>query len=168
MQVQKLMENVLQAANSNGGLWTRDKILLKIMEEVGELSRAFRRKDRVNQGDELGDVLFACLCLALREGFDPVAVILRTIQKADAEDVPDKTDKVLVNLRVDHGTKKPVIGAMWIPVDRSLSDFQAEVTELRNVLIDDTRSGSYSHAQLIELLVTRGYEAAELPGNIIL
>lgn len=166
MQMGRLLSEVAQSNDRHGGLWTRDKILLKLMEEVGELSRAFRKKDRANQAEELGDVLFACLCLALREDIDPVAAILRTIQEADVGDIPDKTDKVLVILRADHGTPKPVVGAMWVPVGRSVSGFQAEVTELRNVLVAD--SGSYDEQQLISALEIRGYVFVAPPAEIVL
>jgi NTP pyrophosphatase (non-canonical NTP hydrolase) len=170
MHMTQLLTEISESAQRNGGLWVRDKILLKLMEEAGELSQAFRKKDRASQVEEFGDVLFACFCLAICEDIDPVAAVLSTIKKGDASRVVDRADQVLVNLRADRrdGKDRPVIGSMWIPLDRSLSDFQAEVTELRNVLIDDSGGSNYSDNQLIEMLETRGYELAEPPQNVVL
>lgn len=52
-----------------GHLWDRDKILLKITEELGELIQAFRKKDVSSQHHEFGDLVFSIFALAEREGY---------------------------------------------------------------------------------------------------
>lgn len=64
---QELMQGLF---NECGELWERDKILLKLTEELGELAQAFRKKTRTDQIVEIGDVAFAVLALCIREKFD--------------------------------------------------------------------------------------------------
>jgi NTP pyrophosphatase (non-canonical NTP hydrolase) len=65
------MQNLMRETVAKlGHLWDRNWILLKIMEEMGELAQAFRKKSRSNQLHEFGDVLFALLALAEREHID--------------------------------------------------------------------------------------------------
>lgn len=52
------------------GLWTRDKILLKLTEELGEVAQAFRKKSTSDQIEEVGDLLLGIFCLAERENID--------------------------------------------------------------------------------------------------
>ena len=52
------------------GLWTRDKILLKLTEELGEVVQAFRKKSTSDQIEEIGDLLLGIFCLAKREGIN--------------------------------------------------------------------------------------------------
>lgn len=52
---------------SVGTLWSRDKILLKLTEELGELVQALRKGSREEQLHEYGDLLFAMFALAERE-----------------------------------------------------------------------------------------------------
>jgi NTP pyrophosphatase (non-canonical NTP hydrolase) len=62
-----MQDLVHQSFERFGQLWPRDKILLKLMEECGELAQAFRKGDSLEQRHEFGDVLFALYALAERE-----------------------------------------------------------------------------------------------------
>lgn len=44
-----------------GGLWPKDKVALKMTEELGEVVRADRKLKRADVLDELGDLFFAFL-----------------------------------------------------------------------------------------------------------
>jgi len=77
----KLVDDVRDAIKVAGGLWSVDKILLKLLEEAGELAKAFRNKDRANQTEELGDVLFTCVALAISEGFNVEESLQTAIRK---------------------------------------------------------------------------------------
>ena len=72
---------VIDVIERHGGLWPRDKILLKLQEELGELVKAFRKRDRDNQEEEIGDVAFALLCLAMVENHDIEKALDRAIIK---------------------------------------------------------------------------------------
>jgi NTP pyrophosphatase (non-canonical NTP hydrolase) len=65
-----MQEQIHQVFQKCGNLWSRDKILLKITEELGELVQAFRKGSNESQLHEFGDLLFSLLSLAEREGID--------------------------------------------------------------------------------------------------
>lgn len=76
-----MQQKVRAAIEKAGNLWPRDKILLKLTEELGELAQAFRKKARLEQIEELGDVAFALLCLAEREAVDFDSAVEMAIEK---------------------------------------------------------------------------------------
>lgn len=61
---QRLVDQVIHT------YWPLDKMLIRLAEEVGELCRAFRKETRQRQEQELGDVIFTCVCIANREGIN--------------------------------------------------------------------------------------------------
>ena len=63
-------------------LWTREKILLKIAEEFGELCKALRKESRERQISEFDDFIFAAFCLAEREQYDVEQSLSRMASKA--------------------------------------------------------------------------------------
>ncbi len=65
-----MQDLVHQTFQRFGRLWSRQEILLKSSEELGELIRAFRKEELKEQKHEFGDVLFSLYALAEREGFN--------------------------------------------------------------------------------------------------
>lgn len=76
--IQKMINNHFE---ETGDLWKRDKILLKITEELGELAKAFRKQTRKEQKEEFGDLIFAVHALAQCEGFSIFETISYTMSK---------------------------------------------------------------------------------------
>jgi len=76
--MQSRVHNVI---HDHGGLWPRKEIILKLLEELGELQRAFRKEGKKQQLDKFGDVLFALLCLAEREGISSEEALIKAIDK---------------------------------------------------------------------------------------
>ena len=70
----------IDEAFSDGSLWGSTAILLKIVEEVGELSAAYSR-DRGSESEEIGDVLFAAFAFCKAEGIDARKAIQTAIDK---------------------------------------------------------------------------------------
>ena len=91
---------------SGGGYWQAPSQMLRIMEEVGELSRLVNHlhgekpkkatEARQNLPEEIGDLLFTLTCLANAEGVDLQAAmetVLAKYRRRDAERWrPDTTD----------------------------------------------------------------------------
>lgn len=61
-------------------LWPSKDILIKLMEESGELAAAVNR-GRGNKVSEMGDVLFACLALCIAEDINPDHALDCAIEK---------------------------------------------------------------------------------------
>lgn len=75
----------IQARDAVGNdLWSRDQIMFKLVEEVGELAKAFRHGDRDEAIGEIGDVQFALCCLCEREDMDLQAAFNRAVEKHKA------------------------------------------------------------------------------------
>jgi len=78
------------------GYWPPKDIMLRLMEEVGELSREVnhvcgpkKKKDSEDAGSiagEVGDILFTLVCLCNRLGIDMNEVFNMTIQKCYGRD----------------------------------------------------------------------------------
>jgi NTP pyrophosphatase (non-canonical NTP hydrolase) len=84
--------------DSGGGYWTAPSQMLRIMEEVGELSRLVnhlhgekpKKADEARQSlpEEIGDLLFTLVCLANAEGVDLQAAteaVLAKYRQRDAD-----------------------------------------------------------------------------------
>jgi len=71
-----------------GGYWKPFEMLAALMEELGELADAMLAFEGVkgratleNVEEELGDVLFALLCIANHYGIDAEKSLLKTVSK---------------------------------------------------------------------------------------
>jgi NTP pyrophosphatase (non-canonical NTP hydrolase) len=82
--------------NSHGGYWSPLAMLSAIIEEVGELAKEINhlegykpKKDKsenINIGEELGDVLYAIICLANYYKIDLNNEIKKVINKYSERD----------------------------------------------------------------------------------
>lgn len=70
---------VHQAFDRLGQLWEKDIILLKIIEELGKLIRAFRKESKEEQEHEYGDLLFSVLALGERTGIDSTDQLCKAV-----------------------------------------------------------------------------------------
>jgi len=98
--MERLQREVDRVIKSFGGYWEPFEMLAAVVEELGELSREMLRlegikekgeKDKVKE--ELGDVLFALLCIANYYGIDAEKALLNTISKYSTRDKDRWYDK---------------------------------------------------------------------------
>ncbi|USS41312.1 hypothetical protein NF865_03725 [Thermococcus aggregans] len=91
--MERLQREVDRVIKSFGGYWEPFEMLAAVVEELGELSREMLKlegikekgeKDKVKE--ELGDVLFALLCIANYYGIDVEKALLDTISKYSTRD----------------------------------------------------------------------------------
>lgn len=76
--------------------WTPLSQLSRLVEEVGELSRIYNHKygEKIKKSDEVpddlegevGDILFAVICMANDEGIDLDRALRKVIEKAKTRD----------------------------------------------------------------------------------
>ena len=62
----KLYASVQGTNKVDGGYWSCDKQLLQLIEEVGELVQAYRKKPK-SVSEEIGDVLYVVFSIIGRE-----------------------------------------------------------------------------------------------------
>ncbi|WP_173644921.1 nucleotide pyrophosphohydrolase [Pyrococcus kukulkanii] len=77
-----------------GGYWTPSQMLAALVEEVGELADIILsfegvkgEKDPLRLKEELGDVLFALICIANYFGIDMEDALRDTIRKYSTRDL---------------------------------------------------------------------------------
>ena len=70
LETETMQDYVKQSFDRCGHLWSREEILLKMVEELGELVRAFRKEGDEEQKHEYGDLLLSMMALAVREGLN--------------------------------------------------------------------------------------------------
>jgi len=82
---QRLVDELIQKL---GGYWRPFEMLAALVEEVGELADAMLALEGVKGNaplekveEELGDVLFALLCIANHYGIDTRDALLRSVSK---------------------------------------------------------------------------------------
>lgn len=76
-QAQLLVDDWIR---NNGGYWDEMSLMLRLVEETGELSREYNhrfgaKRKKVSEDDkalrdEMGDVLFVLICMANQQGID--------------------------------------------------------------------------------------------------
>jgi len=80
VEIQEFVVNCLEFVNDTGGFWEREKVLLQLMEECGELAQSCRKGTVGDISEEAGDVLFVILCFLYGQEIDQ-AVFRRRIRK---------------------------------------------------------------------------------------
>ena len=90
-ELQKKVDGLIQM---QGGYWPPFQMLAALIEEVGELADSMLAFEGVKgEGDikkveeELGDVLYALLCIANYYGMDALAALEKTIAKYAERDL---------------------------------------------------------------------------------
>jgi len=81
--MQKLVDGLIRDL---GGYWRPFEMLAALVEEVGELADAMLAREGVKGDDgdvegELGDVLFALLCIANLYGIDAEKALKKSVEK---------------------------------------------------------------------------------------
>jgi len=66
-------------------LWPRDTIFIRLMEEVGEVAKAFRKESVGHQLAEIGDVGFTLLALCCRGNAPLEILVLEAIKRWEAK-----------------------------------------------------------------------------------
>jgi len=94
---QKQIDDFLEKENYDPKYWTPHEILARLIEEVGEVGRVLNREygpkpakpgeEIESLGDELGDILYALVCLANLEGINLDDSMKYAINKAAARDL---------------------------------------------------------------------------------
>lgn len=84
----KLQEEVDKLIQEIGGYWAPFEMLAALVEELGELSEEMLKFENVkgngkieNLKEEIGDVLFALLCIANYYGIDAENALFTSISK---------------------------------------------------------------------------------------
>ncbi len=95
----KLQKEVDKLIQELGGYWAPFEMLAALVEELGELSEEMLKFENVkgngkmeNLKEEIGDVLFALLCIANYYGVDAENALLASISKYRNRDKLDGND----------------------------------------------------------------------------
>ncbi|AFK21740.1 nucleotide pyrophosphohydrolase [Pyrococcus sp. ST04] len=90
----KLQKDVDELIKKMGGYWTPSQMLTALVEEVGELADVILsfegvkgKKSRAKLEEELGDVLFALICIANYFEVDLESALRQTIRKYSTRDL---------------------------------------------------------------------------------
>ncbi|MCA6214702.1 MAG: hypothetical protein PWP49_469 [Thermococcaceae archaeon] len=96
-RLQREVDNVIK---SFGGYWEPFEMLGAVVEELGELSREMLKFEGIKEKgekqkvkEELGDVLFALLCIANYYEIDAEEALLESISKYSTRDKNRWSDK---------------------------------------------------------------------------
>jgi len=86
MKLKEAQKRVDELISELNGYWTLEEMLLALSEEVGELSRevlAFKglKNPKSSIKEEIGDVLFALICIANGLNVDLAEVLEKTLLK---------------------------------------------------------------------------------------
>lgn len=81
--IQKLVNSWIKRS---GGYWSELEILRRLMEELGELSHALRKKNEKGIEEEVGDLLFTLIAFSNKLGIDLENALKRSIKKYDIRD----------------------------------------------------------------------------------
>ncbi|HHI00708.1 MAG: hypothetical protein DRP38_02780 [Thermotogae bacterium] len=91
--MEKLQREVDRVIKSFGGYWEPFEMLAAVIEELGELSREMLKFEGIKEKgekekvkEEIGDVLFALLCIANYYGIDAEGALLESISKYSTRD----------------------------------------------------------------------------------
>ena len=89
---EKLIDSVVDWADDRGLVKEEnsDKQLIKIIEEVGELSSAFLKKNRKEEIDAVGDILVTLIIFAEIRGYDVMSALGYAYQE-----IKDRTGKIV-------------------------------------------------------------------------
>ena len=89
---EKLISDVVDWADDKGLVKEEnsDKQLIKIIEEVGELSSAFLKKNRKEEIDAVGDILVTLIIFAEIRGYDVMSALGYAYQE-----IKDRTGKIV-------------------------------------------------------------------------
>jgi len=82
-ELQKLVDSWIK---KSGGYWSEFKILGRLVEELGELSHALRKRDEHGVEEEVGDLLFTLIAFSNKIGIDLENALKKTIEKYDVRD----------------------------------------------------------------------------------
>jgi len=104
----KLQEKVDRVINHFGGYWKPLEMFAALVEEVGELGRELndlygpKTKKKTTKGLELefGDVLYALICIANKEGINIEEALNQSLTKALERD-KDRFNKVIKSKKID-------------------------------------------------------------------
>jgi len=81
--LQKLVDSWIK---KSGGYWTELEILGRLIEELGELSHALRKRDAKGIEEEVGDLLFTLIALSNKLGINLENALKESIKKYDVRD----------------------------------------------------------------------------------
>ena len=81
--LQKLVDSWIK---KSGGYWTELEILGRLIEELGELSHALRKRDTKGIEEEVGDLLFTLIALSNKLGINLENALKESIKKYDVRD----------------------------------------------------------------------------------
>ena len=89
---EKLIDSVVDWADDRGLVKEEnsDKQLIKIIEEVGELSSAFLKKNRKEEIDAVGDILVTLIIFAEIRGYDVMSALGYAYQE-----IKDRTGRIV-------------------------------------------------------------------------
>jgi len=79
-ELQKIVDTWIK---KSGGYWTELEILGRLIEELGEVSRALRKGSRREIEEELGDLFFTLIALSNKLGIDLERSLKAAIRKYD-------------------------------------------------------------------------------------
>ena len=98
--MERLQREVDKVIKSFGGYWEPFEMLGAVVEELGELSREMLKFEGIKEKgekqkvkEELGDVLFALLCIANYYEIDAEEALLESISKYSTRDKNRWSDK---------------------------------------------------------------------------
>lgn len=98
--MERLQREVDRVIKSFGGYWEPFEMLAAAVEELGELSREMLKFEGIKEKgekkkikEEIGDVLFALLCIANYYGIDAEEALLESISKYSTRDRGRWSDK---------------------------------------------------------------------------
>ncbi len=82
-RIEKMVDNYIK---KEGGYWNVEYMLIALVEEVGELAREILRYKNIKKGiprveEEIGDILFATVCISNFFGINIEKAVLKTIEK---------------------------------------------------------------------------------------
>ena len=79
-ELQKIVDSWIM---KSGGYWSELEILGRLIEELGEVSRALRKGSRREIEEELGDLFFTLIALSNKLGIDLERSLKAVIRKYD-------------------------------------------------------------------------------------
>jgi len=83
MELSELQKVVDSWIRRSGGYWSELEILGRLIEELGELSNALRKRDINGVKEEVGDLLFTLIAFSNKFNIDLEESLLDVIKKYD-------------------------------------------------------------------------------------